>query len=63
VQITDLSSGGVGVTGISDLQPGQRGVVRLPGKPPMPVEVRHVRGDQVGLVFATAATGREGRAA
>ncbi|WP_372621119.1 methyl-accepting chemotaxis protein [Falsiroseomonas sp.] len=63
VQVADLSSGGLGVIGISDLQPGQRGVVRLPGKPPMQVEVRHVRGDRVGLVFTGAATARQGRAA
>lgn len=55
-QVLDISPGGVGI-GLADGQPpavGQRGTIRLPGRPPQDVEVRHVRGMRAGLVFVAA---------
>jgi methyl-accepting chemotaxis protein/aerotaxis receptor len=51
VRLADTSAGGLGVTGVDGVRPGQRGSIAVPATGTMDVEVRNVRGDRAGLAF------------
>jgi methyl-accepting chemotaxis protein len=61
VRLADISPGGVGVAGAEGVQPGQRGTIVVPTKPPAEIEVRHVQGDRAGLAYVKRDS--QGRAA
>jgi methyl-accepting chemotaxis protein len=63
VGVLDIAEGGVGITGAAELQPGQSGVIRLPGGPARRFTIRNVQGDRAGLAFVTEAAGGATRAA
>ena len=58
VPIADLSDRGVGILEAEGLRPGQRGRITLPGRAPVPVEVRHVTDGRAGLLFLAQQDGR-----
>jgi methyl-accepting chemotaxis protein len=55
VELRDTSENGIGIAAVDGLLPGQRGTLRLPGKPAMAVEVRHAGDDRVGLLLVAEA--------
>jgi methyl-accepting chemotaxis protein len=55
VKVIDLSVGGAGLLGVANVVIGQRGVLTLPGRAPMEIEVKNNRDGRVGVAFLTNA--------
>ncbi|WP_291299064.1 methyl-accepting chemotaxis protein [Elioraea sp.] len=55
VRVLDVGPGGAGLGGVPQARVGQRGVLSLPGRPALQVEVRHVSDGRVGVAFAAGA--------
>jgi methyl-accepting chemotaxis protein len=56
VRVVDLAPGGAGLSGVPQAVVGQRGMLLMPGRPAVQVEVRNNRNGRVGVAFLAGAS-------